>query len=227
MKKIALLTVLPLLLFGFSACKKVEGDNKNLDDDNLSIEEFMSVNPGSHWEYKSNEGEHFIRVPKGTKQVVNDREWDYYESTEQSTMWVTPEYFAKNGDKLLMLLDLDGSQENYLEVIAYKENPVVGETFTNTHELKFGIMNIHALIESSIYQTNATFEYQGDMLEDVTIIKNKLKAKTGVMPYIDCGDAFLYFKEGIGILKMDIDLSIMSFYEREYEDELIDYHIAE
>lgn len=211
----------------FFSCKKIKGDNQNLEENNQTIEGLMSVNPESFWEYETNEGDHFIRVPKGTKQTVNNREWDYYESTDQSTHWVTPEYFAKNGDKLLMLLDLDGSQSNYLEVIAFKENPSVGETFTNSHELKFGIMNVQAVIESSIYQVNAVVEYQGTTIEDVVIIKNKLKAKTALTPYIDCGDAFLYFKEGIGPLKLDINLSIMSFYNRSYSDHIVNYEIAD
>lgn len=214
-----------LIILGLFSCKKIKGDNQNLEDQNQSIEGLMSTNPLSFWEYETNEGDHFIRVPKGTQQIINNRKWDLYESTDQNTQWVTPEYFARNGDKLLMLLDLDGSQENYLEVIAFKENPSVGESFTNSHELKFGIMNVHAVIESSIYQVNATVEYQGSTIEEVVIVKNKLKAKTPLTPYIDCGDAFLYFKEGIGPLKLDINLSIMSFYNRTYSDQLIHYEV--
>ncbi|HLS71414.1 MAG TPA: hypothetical protein VK027_07115 [Chitinophagaceae bacterium] len=225
MKKLLTLTGISLVLL--ASCKKIEGDNKNLDPDNETVEEMMSTNPNSFWEYESNENDHFIRKPTGTKQMMNEREWDFYEATDQNTDWITPEYFAKNKDKYVMLLDLEGSQQEYIEVIVYKENPKVGDKFNNTHKMSVSGINVDLLIESEVISINETFNYPNGTIEDVTVIKNKLKGKTGITPYIDCGSAYLYFKKGIGILKMDIDISILSFYNREYTDTLLDYYIEE
>lgn len=216
-----------LLSLALGSCKKKEGDNQHLDDDNITIEDFMSTNPNSFWEYQSNEGEHFIRKPLGTTAIMNEREWDYYESTEQNTGWITKEYFAQNGEYYVMLLDLDGSQTEYVEMIVHKEDANIGDLFTNSGTVSYSGFNIHIFIEGEVIETDLTYDLNGETIEGVTVIKNNFKAKTGILPYVDCGDGELYFKEGLGILKMDIDLDIMSFYTRTYKDELIDYFIAE
>ncbi len=155
-----------------TACKK--GDNQKLDGDNDPVSDFMSTKDGSWWMYGSNEGTITIRRATGRDSVMLGRVYNYYEMTDTTaqSQYVTPEYFGKNQDNFLMLVDMDlnGNKQNYLNVVVQKDNPQVGTTWSNTGSLSYGGMPFDLLTEGEIKATGGTMVLNGTTYTDVTEI---------------------------------------------------------
>ncbi len=227
MKKIISIATLFSLFLLINSCKKKKGDNENLDqNNNNTVEGYMSTVEGSWWLYGTNEGAVVIRSAKGEKATVNNFEYDYYTSTDTNTKWITPEYFAENEQKYLMLIDLTGEQKDYIPAIVTKENPKVGEKWTNTHTMNYQSINFDLLIEGEIVEIIPVMNINGKEYTDVVKVNNALQAKFFLIPqYQDCGNTVMYFSKGIGVLKTEININIMTFYNRNYSDSLLDYHL--
>ncbi len=209
----------------WASCTK-KGDNTKLQDENEPVSEFMPTTPGSWWMYASNEGDVTIRRATGRDSVKEDRTYSYFETTDTVSAYVTPEYFGKNGDLYIMLIDVDGSQENYYTVVVQKENAEVGNTWSNTGSITYAGNKFNLLTEGEVVSTGGTLTINGKTYTDVVEIKNKLKAKHVLMPnYVSCGTAVMWFSKGVGIVKTIFDISIMDVYKRKYTDSLLDYHI--
>lgn len=224
-KAISILALITLTLI-LHSCKKKKGDNEKLDEKkNQTVQGYMSTVPGSWWMYASNEGAVVIREATGTKATVKDFEYDYYTSTDTNTKWETPEYFAENEGKYLMLIDLTGEQKDYIPAIVTKENPKVGDKWTNTHSMSYQLLNFDLLIEGEITEILPTMTINGKEYKDVVKVYNTLKGKFALIPqYQNCGYTIMYFSKGIGVLKTEINLNILSVYSRDFKDSLIDYH---
>lgn len=210
-----------------TACKK--GDNQKLDGDNDPISDFMSTKEGSWWMYGSNEGSVTIRRATGKDSLMLERIYNYYETTDTNSQYITPEYFGKNKDNFLMLVDMDlnGNKQNYLNVVVQKENPQVGDSWSNTGSLSYAGMPFDLLTEGEIKSTGGTMVLNGTTYTEVTEIENKLKFKPKLHPiYAKCGTARMWFAKGIGIIKSDFDISVGSLYTRKYNDSLLSYHIV-
>lgn len=205
------------------SCRK-KGDNEKLEGQNKPS--FMSSKAGSWWMYGSNEATVTKRVATGMDSMMMGLQFDYYEKTDTNTQYVTAEYFAVNGDNYLMLLDLDGSQTHYMNVIINKDNAVVGETWTNTGSIQYSGINFTLKTEGEVIETGGTMTINGVTYTDVTTTKNKLKGKPSISPsFVNCGSVTMSFAKGVGIIKSDFDISILGYYNRQYQDSLIDYHI--
>lgn len=228
MRKLSLLALSISLIFG-SCTKKGVGDNQTLDPDkNTTVTEYMSTNPGSWWLFKLEENntiKETARKPTGNKATIDGFEYDLYHSIDSSTMYVTNEYFAKNEDFYLTLIDLDGSQTNYVRAIVYKDNGKIGDTWTSTHQMTYSGMNIDIEITTSISGINDTRALNGKSYDSVFVTSSTMRAKSGLIPWTNCGNVEMWFRRGIGILKTDFNMSILNLYNRQTKVELLDYHI--
>jgi hypothetical protein len=220
------ITALVALTGLFSSCRK--GINEKLDDNNNPVSGYMSTKAGSWWLYGATDGTITHRVATGVDSVKLDRVYNYYETTDTVSKHITPEYFGKNAGMFLMLVDLDGNQTNYMNVAVQKDNAQVGDTWSNTGDITYSGMKFDLLAEGEVMSVNTTMTINGHTYTDVAEIRNKLKAKPVLSPfYTNCGTATMWFKKGIGIIKADYDISISSFFSKQYTDSLLDYHIQE
>lgn len=207
------------------SCKK--GDNEKLNENNDTVSDFMATTTGSWWLYGSNDGSITRRVATGKDSMKLDRMYNYYENTDTMTQYFKPEYFGKNNDKFLMLVDLDGSATNYMNVVVMKDNPQLGETWSNTGNISYTGMTFNLLAEGEVTGVGQTMVINGHTYTDVVEINNKLKAKQNLMPtWVNCGTAKAWFKKGVGIIKADYDVHISSFFSTQYTDSLLDYYVA-
>jgi hypothetical protein len=206
-----------------TSCRK-KGDNEHLEDENKPS--FMSSQAGSWWMYGSNEATVTKRVATGLDSMMMGLQFDYYEKTDTNTQYVTAEYFAINGENYLMLLDLDGSQTHYMNVIINKDNAVQGATWDNTGSVQYSGINFTLKTEGTVIETGATMTVNGITYTDVTTTKNVLKGKPSISPsFVNCGSVTMSFAKDVGIIKSDFDISILGYYTRQYQDSLLAYHI--
>jgi len=181
MKFSSLIGLAALALFSVSSCKKKEGDNEKLDpNDNSTIGVYMPTTPGSWWKFKGNhdgDAKTVIRYATGKDSLINGFNYDYFESKDSASQWITPEYFSKNNDNYIMLVDLDGSQTNYINAIVYKENASVGNTWLNTHEMSYSGFNVDVEIRGEVVGVNVTQQINGIDYTNVLQTKNELFIK--------------------------------------------------
>lgn len=229
MRKLSLLALGISLIFA-SCSKKTEGTNQNLDPDkNTTVTEYMSTNPESWWQFRMEENntvKETTRRPTGNKATIDGFEYDLYHSIDSSTMYITNEYFAKNENYYLTLIDLDGSQSNYVKAIVYKDDGKLGDTWTSTHQMPYSGMNIDIEITSTISGINETKQLHGKSYDSVFVTSSTLRAKSGLIPWTNCGTVEMWFRRGIGILKTDFNISILSLYNRQTKVELLNYQIV-
>lgn len=219
---IAIITTLTI-----GACEKKKGDNK-VDDNNTTVEDFMSTKVGSYWWYHTNEGNVNYVEATGKDSVVNGAKYDYYTAKDtNANYWVTATYYAKNGNNYINLIDLDGSQKNYVPVIIFVDSAKVGDSWTNTHSMTYQGANVDLLIEGEVIAVGATEIIDGKTYNNVTKVRSKLQGRSiPLIPaYADCGFAEMWFQKGVGVLKKDIDLKIFMFYSRKFQEWIVDYHI--
>jgi hypothetical protein len=137
-----------------------------------------------------------------------------------------PEYFGKNKDLYLSLIDLDGKEQTYITYVILKENWYPGMKWTNTETKKIDGWNVDMYIESEVQSVTDVLTLNGKTYDNVIHVYNDLKAKSVVMPaYIKCGTLEVWFKKGVGILKEKGDIDILSgTVKKNYADYLLDYH---
>jgi len=216
------LVCLTLLLL--SSCKRpIE---KDLDDENDRNASFISNKPGSWWVYGVSDGTVNKRVATGEDSLMQERTFDYYELIDTVTGNTVPEYFAKNQEYMLMLIDIDGERKNYGLMVVYKENAQVGDSWMNTGNFTFSGVPIQGKIEGTVESINGTKTIGDHTFTQVSVIHNELKAKlVGSPAYTNCGTARIWFAQGIGVIKSEYDFQIGSFLDREYSDSLLSYHL--
>lgn len=225
MKLLTGLLALPAITCLLYSCKK--GDNTKLDENNDTVSGYMSTKAGSWWLYGSNDNSITRRVATGKDSMKLDRMYNYYESRDTMTGYFKPEYFSKNGDKFLMLVDLDGSATNYMNVVVQKDNAQLGDTWSNTGNISYSGMTFNLLAEGEVTGVHETMTIGQHTYADVVEINNKLKAKPNLSPaYVDCGTARAWFQKGVGIIKADYDVHIGSFFSKQYTDSLLEYYVA-
>lgn len=228
MKKVSLSLV---ALFSFalliSSCKKKPGENEKMEGENESVVGYMSTKEGSWWLYASSDGTVTNRKATAKDSTMLGRKYDYYETTDTTSKFVTPEYFGKNGAYFFMLVDLDGTQTNYLPVVVNKDSIKLGDTWDNTTDLVYAGMTFNLLAEGEVTGVGQTLTINGKEYTDVVEINNKLKGRQAILApvYVNCGTAKLWFKKGVGIVKSDFNISVLSVFTKQYSDSLIDYHI--
>jgi len=221
-KSIAAITIAGLL---FVSCKK--GDNEKLGDTNDQVSSFMSTKQGSWWLYHGKSNTFSLREATGKDSMKMGLSYNYYTLTDTFLNTTIPEYFGKNNGMFIMLVDLDGSQTNYMNVVVCKENAKVGDTWQNTGDITYSGIKFDLLTEGEVIATGETITVAGKEYKDVATLKSKLKGKIHLTPtYVNCGDVTMWYAKDVGIIKSNFDISISSFYSNKYQDSLIDYHIA-
>lgn len=229
MKKILFAASIAIIAFTtISSCKK--GDNEKLEGPNESVKELMSTKEGSYWLYSSNEGTVTRRYATGRDTTMLGNTFDFYEKTDTVTKYVTPEFFGKNGDNYLMLVDMEGSMTEYMNVIVSKTIPKPGDEWTNTADKTYSSIPFKLKTDGKIVSTGGSIELNGVTYNNVVEAENKLGVKvTGQPTYTNCGKIKMWFVEGIGNIKTEFDIDIkllsMSVYKRYYVESLIEYHI--
>lgn len=224
-KTVGLLAIATVTLF---SCKKKEGDNKS-DENNETVDGFMSTKVGSWWLYTSNEGHVNLLEATGRDSMVDNAMYDYYTMTDTAsrTQYVTHTFYAKNGHNYLNLIDLDGSQTSFVPAIVFVDSATVGQTWLNTHTMRYSGLNVDLEIEGTVIATNDTEVINGKTFTGVTKVHSKLRGRqVPLVPvWTNCGTAEMWFVKGIGMIKRDFDIRILTFYTRDYEESIMDYYI--
>jgi hypothetical protein len=219
-----------LLSILLNSCSKNNGENQGLDDSNSSAYDFMSTKEGSWWKYKADDGSIFYRFATGKDSLVPSVGLTlayYYRIDSTSVMKEKiPEYFGKNQDKYLSLIDLDGSEVDYIKFIILKEHVKDGDEWVNTEDKKISGFNLNLKIESKVESSNGTLNLDGKTYHDVIHVYSDLKVKSVLMPaFVNCGKLEVWFKKGVGILKESGDINVIELVKKNYGDYLVDYHI--
>lgn len=231
MKRIFSIVIISLV--SLSACKKKTGDNEKLDpNDNVTIGDYMPTTVGTWWKFRGNNdgtATTVTRIATGRDSTINNFNYDYFESTDSSSQWVTPEYFAKNGDKYISLIDLDGSRTSYINAVVYKEAAGVGDSWLNTHQMSYGSFNVDVEIRGEVTAVNVTENLNGVDYTNVQKSTNDLYIKNLIATaglWLKVGTIKMSFKPGVGIIKTDVDINVLAgLYKLKYYDELVEYHI--
>jgi len=115
-----------MMLIAGSSCKK-EGVNENLDPKNQKPVDFMSTKVGSYWKYGAQDGVAYTRYAREKDTMKNNLKYSYYERQDDSTGTIIPEFFGKNGEYHITLIDLDGLQTTYLNYAFWKDSARKGD----------------------------------------------------------------------------------------------------
>lgn len=211
------------------SCTKKKGENQGLTNDNYKPFDLMPRNKGSWWLYAANDGAVFYRYGTGKDSTVAGLTYSYYYRIDTTSLdrLQTPEYFGKNGDKYISLIDVDGGQKDYITYVILKDTSYVGQSWTNTEDKKIQGWNLNMLIESDIRSITDELTYNGKTYDSVIYVFNTLKAKSVVMPaYVNCGKLEVWFKKGVGIIREKGDINLINLVSKNYEDWILDYHFV-
>lgn len=224
-KQIGIIAAGALLLV---SCTKKDGINQGLDPNNQKPYDYMSTKAGSWWVYGSASDETmFTRYAGGKDSLVNGLKYAYYYRIDTTTKFRTPEYFGKNNDKYVSLIDINGKMETYLTMVILKDNVTLGESWTNTETRMIEGYNVDMLIESQVVNVNGTYNSNGATYTNVTEVFSTLKAKSKLTAaYTYCGTLHVWFVKGIGIIREIGDIDVLDGkVSKKYEDSLMSYHI--
>ncbi len=231
--KFGIFTILMILAIGISSCTKKNGDNKGLNDGDKKPFDIMPTTNGSWWLYKADDGSIFYRYATGRDSFVENLTYDYFYriDTTSALREKIPEFFGKNGDKYISLIDLDGSYTSFITYVILKDNWYKGMSWTNTEQRKLQGWNVQMYIQSNVLNVEEVLTINGKTYDSVVHVYNKLQAKTPFLPtYTNVGTLEVWFKKGIGIIKEkgDIDISPagISLVSKKYGDELLDYYFV-
>lgn len=225
MKNIA---VILIAFLSITSCKKIQGDNTNLNPANQTANDYMSTKAGSWWLFGSDDGTIFKRMATGLDTTKNGLLFSYYESQDTTTKYITPEYYGKNLNKYVSLLDMDGTKTNYVTMVLLKDTTKQGDSWNNTASLTYSGIPVDVLISTNVVTTTGTLTINGKTYNNVVESNNNLQAKLSITPsYTNCGYIKMWFEKGVGIIKQDVNISVLSFYSQTYKDSLLDYHIEQ
>jgi hypothetical protein len=224
------ITLIVLFCVGLCmSCTKKNGENQGLDDKNKKTYDFMPTNSGTWWLYQAADGAVFYRYATGRDSVVEGLTYSYYYrlDTTSDTKAVTPEYFGKNLDKYISLIDVDGTQTSYITYVILKDNWFVGQTWDNTERKKIQGWNLDMWIQSSVQSVTDTLTYNGKTYDSVIYVHNDLSVRlASIPPYVKCGTLDVWFKRGVGIIREKGDINILGgLVTKQYEDWILDYYI--
>ena len=228
MKNIVRLADVVLLVFVVS-CKKKDGANQNLDPNKQDSTNYMSTKVGSWWLFGARNGEVTKRMATGRDSMKNGLRFSYFERMDTTSDYntITPEYFGKNENKYLSLFDFDGGGTNYATLVFLMDDVNAGSSWTNTQDYTYGSYKLNLYVESNVEFVDGTLTLGNTTYTGVTKVHNKLKGKLQLQAgYLDAGKLDIWFAKGIGVIKQDVDINILSFATKKHTDSLLDYHIV-
>lgn len=212
-----------LFIGAISSCKK-EGVNQNLDPNAQKKYDFMSVKKGSYWKYGSRNGVTYTRYALEKDSIKNGLTYSYFERTD-SIGNVLPEYFGKNNQYYITLIDLDGGKTNYLPYVFWKDSAVRGTTWNNTGQIYYEVTgNVDGLIESVQSEDSLTMTIGSKTYTNVVHVHSDLKA---TLINAKIGTIDIWFVKGLGMLREEFNVNIFGAYQQSHTDSLLEYHIQE
>lgn len=214
---------LSLLCFALFSCNKNDGENQNLDPNNQNKFDFMSTKSGSTWRYGGRDGITFTRYARGKDSVILGATYSYYERKDDNAGSFQPEYFGKNNSSYLTLIDIDGNENNYINYLFWKDGATTGASWDNTGKVSSPIGNVNILIESYVAEDNLTMTISPNTFTKVVHVHSNLKGG----PFNTAlGTLDIWFVKGIGIIREEADINILSQYQMQHTDSLLEYHIV-
>ncbi len=226
-----LFTGMFLVMGTLVACKKEEvGENQKLDPKDQKKYDLMTNQPGSWWMYGGSDSSVCIRRATGRDSTMKGFFFSYYErvDTMSDTKYTIADFFGKNGDRYVNLQDLDGYQNKYVTVVFFKDGVKPGDSWSNIDEVDFGIIKANIRINTRVEETNGTIILNGRQYTDVIRTHNDLYARTDLLQpeYTGIGTLDIWFVQGIGVIKTDMNVDILSgTLVKVYRDSLLDYHL--
>ena len=224
MKKFSPVLLAFLVLLMAAACKKEKGLNEEIDPNAVKPYDFMSTKNGSWWEYKSRTGTGYKRYARSLDTMKKGLKYSYFERQDTDTSSLNPEYYGKNNTLYITLIDLDGAHENYLECVYWHDSAHTGDSWSNTGTVYHpSTGNVQAKIVSTELEEGLTMTYGNHTFENVVHVQSILK---GGLFNISLGKIDVWFAKGLGIIREEADINIMSVYMVQHTDSLVDYHIV-
>jgi hypothetical protein len=204
------------------ACSKNNGENQNLNPNGQHPFDFMSIKAGSWWRYGVRNGVTVKRFARGKDSVKMGLTYQYFERQDESNGSFQPEYFAKNENKYLTLVDLDGTETNYVNYLFYKDGAVRGNSWTNTGVVNSPIGNVNVRIETGVAETDLTMNIGTQDFTNTVHVHSDMKGG----PFNTAlGTLDIWFVKGLGILREELNVDIPGQYTTRHVDSLLDYHI--
>lgn len=225
-----LFTCVLLGLLGFSSCKKEEGENQDLDPKNQKKYDLMTNKPGSWWLYGGSDSTVTILSATGRDSTIGDLFFSYYERVDTTSLMkkTMPDFFGKNTNRYITLLDLDGTYTNWVTIIFYKDEVPIGEVWTNTDKLNYMGLTFDIKTESRILERGGTMELAGRTYTEVLKMHHDFFGRVNVgLPsdFSNIGYMDVWFVKGLGIIKKDLNISIAGNFSKVYRDSLLNYHL--
>ena len=222
---IPIVFALVAIVMCFSSCRKT-GVNQGLDPNDQKPYDFMSTKNGSYWHYGSREGISYKRFARERDSMKKGLKYSYYERQEDTGAGhLTPEYFGKNGKYYVTLLDLDGSQENYLEYVFWMEGAKKDDTWQNTGSVYYaGVGNVNLYTNSKETEENTTMVSGGQTYTGVVQVHSDLRTVT---LNSKIGTLDMWFVKDIGVIRQEAHINIYGAYTYDHTDSLTDYHIQQ
>ena len=206
------------------ACKKPVGDNQNLDPNNQKWYDFMSSKTGSWWKYGSRDGVSWERQARDRDTTMLGKRYRYYERRDDTSGSFEGEFFGKNNNFYLTLIDLDGNG-TFIDYVYWKDSSTTGAAYTNTGQVSSVIGNVDVLVETNVAEDGLTMTFAGHTYSPVKHAHSEIFASATLVPKTHVGTLDIWFIKGLGIIKESADINILGQYTQQHTDSLIDYHI--
>lgn len=220
-------TVCALAVLCFSSCRK-KGDNEKLDGKNQTAADLIPADSGSWWLMKANDNSVSVTTATGRDTFLAGNTYDYFEMKDTSNGHIAPYFYAKNGGYYLSLIDLTGDGEEFIPAIICTVSPKAGDEWLNTSQIHYSGIAVDVKTKGEVISTGGSLTLNGHTYQNVIQTKNELKAKPNSTPaWLNCGTLTMYFSPGIGVLKSDLDVSVIGLFQTHIANQLLDYHIED
>jgi len=216
------LLVICLLSLCLFSCKKNDGVNQHLDPHGQLSYDFMPKNEGSWWRYGSQTDIPYNRYARNKDSVMLGLTYRYYERKDDSAHGFQPEYFGKNNNFYLTLIDLDGSASNYVNYVYWKDSATLHTSWTNTASVNSPIGNVTITMSSSVAEYAISMTFSGQTFTNVMHVHSDCK---GGLFNTNLGTLDVWFVKGLGIIREEANFNLLNQYKVKHTDSLIDYHI--
>ncbi len=214
-----------LLMITSAACKKKTGVNEDLKPDNQKPVDFMSTKAGSYWKYGSRDGIAFTRYARERDTVMNGLTYSYYERQDDGTGTISPEFFGKNGEYHYTLIDLDGNRTSYLPYAYWKDSAKAGDKWDNVGDVYHPATgNVQLQVKSTQISDGLSISIGSQSFTNVIHVHSDLIV---TMISTKIGTFDIWFAKGIGVIREEANIDVISAYTQTHTDSLLSYHIAQ
>jgi len=183
----------------------------------------MSNKTGSYWTYGSQDGGIYTRYARGKDSVKLGLTFSYYDHKDTSGN-IVPDYYGKNNGYYFTLIDLDGSESNYMPYAFWKDSAVKGSSWDNTGTISYSGLSISIKIESTEVDDNVSLKNGDSLFSNLVHVHSEIKATVTSM---GIGKLDSWFRKGLGIVREEAEINIAGAYSLKYTDSLINYHLAD